>query len=179
MILKLAYYGNPVLRKKANPIETITPQVKKLIDDMIETMESQRGLGLAAPQVHHPLALFIVSIPQEDEEKNILPGRLLVFVNPKIVSYSEESWVHNEGCLSIPKVYEDVERPLTITVEALDREGKPFSEVFTGWEARAILHENDHINGVLFIDRVKGNKRKQLDPLLRDIKKRYTGKGGA
>lgn len=176
MILELAYYGEAVLRKKAAPVEEINDDIKKLVDDMIETMHAKNGIGLAAPQVSRSLTIFITQIPVLGPEKTMLPGTIRVFINPKILSVSENTCIFEEGCLSIPKIYEDVERPIEVTVEAQDIDGSIFTETFNGYQARAILHENDHINGVLFIDRIRGKKRQDLEPFLRDIKKKYNKK---
>lgn len=176
MILELAYYGDPVLRKKGQPIDVIDDDIKRLIADMIETMHEKNGIGLAAPQVYRSLNLFIIQIPEPGPNKTMLPGTLRVFINPKILSVGENTCIFEEGCLSIPKVYEDVERPIEVTVQAQDLDGAVFTETFNGYQARAILHENDHINGVLFIDRIRGKKRQELEPLLRAIKKKYAKK---
>ncbi|CCB85881.1 peptide deformylase [Parachlamydia acanthamoebae UV-7] len=174
MQLPLAFYGDPILRKKCARVEQIDSQLKQLVNDMVETLEAHRGIGLAAPQVHHELNLFITKVPIRYKNGKEDSGNLHVFVNPKILAYSEEKNRYTEGCLSIPNVYAPVERPLSITVQYTDLDGKTCVEDFSGLEARCILHENDHINGVLFIDRIKkGNERKQLDPLLKQIKKKY------
>lgn len=173
MKLDLAYYGDPLLRKKAEEILTIDDDILQLIRDMEETMFATNGIGLAAPQVKRSLRLFIVNNPDKDDEGNLIPVPTRVFINPKILSVSNETWEEQEGCLSIPKIYEDVARPLTVKLEAQDETGKTFVEDFTGWDAKVILHENDHINGVLFIDRVNGKKRKALDPFLVAVKQRY------
>ena len=101
-------------------------------------------------------------------------GKTRVFINPKILEYSKEEWHRGEGCLSIPEVYASISRPLHIKVEATDVEGKRFIENFSDLEARTIMHENDHINGVLFIDRVRGRERESLEPLLRRLKKKFS-----
>ncbi|KAF3362796.1 Peptide deformylase [Chlamydiales bacterium STE3] len=173
MILELAYYGESVLRKKAQPIEKINDEIRNLVSDMVETMHAKNGIGLAAPQVFYSLNLFIIQIPEQGPDDTTLPGTLRVFINPRIISVSENSCIYQEGCLSIPKLYENVERPIEVTVEAQGLDGEIFLEKFTGYSARAILHENDHINGVLFIDRIKGKKRQEIEPILRQIKKKY------
>lgn len=177
MKLPLAYYGNPILRKKGERVAEITSEIKQLVTDMEETMFAHDGIGLAAPQVHRSLALFIVNVPIETEDEDKwLPGKTRLFINPKILEHSEEEWIRGEGCLSIPGIYCPIIRPLKIKVEAMDLDGKIFVEEFTGLEARAIMHENDHINGVLFIDRVRGKERQQLEPLLKNIKKKFANK---
>lgn len=175
MKLPLAYYGHPLLRKKCERIDAITDEVRALVADMEETMFAHDGIGLAAPQVRRDLSLFIVNIPEETEkEEPPKPGITRVFINPKVLSYSQEQGWRSEGCLSIPTLYAPVERPLKITVEATDLTGNVFTEEFSGLYARAILHENDHINGVLFIDRIHGKKRQEIDSQLRQIKKKYS-----
>ena len=104
MKLPLAYYGNPILRKKGALIPTITNETKKLVEDMIETMMESRGIGLAAPQVHRSLALFIACFVK-DEEEEIVPSKIRVFINPKILSFSLKQSSESEGCLSIPRIY--------------------------------------------------------------------------
>ncbi len=173
MILELAYYGEPILRKKAQPVKEINDEIRTLVADMVETMHAKNGVGLAAPQIFHSLNLFIIQIPEPGPDHSTLPGTLRVFINPKILSVSENTCLYQEGCLSIPKLYEDVERPIEVTVEAQNLDGETFTETFTDFAARAILHENDHINGVLFIDRIKGKKRKELESILRQIKNKY------
>ncbi|MBS4169167.1 peptide deformylase [Parachlamydia sp. AcF125] len=174
MQLPLAYYGDPILRKKCARIEQIDHQLKQLVSDMEETLEAHRGIGLAAPQVHHALNLFITKVPLKNTYEEEIPAKLRVFINPKILAYSQEKNICAEGCLSIPNLYAPVARPISISLQYTDLEGKIWIEEFKELEARCILHENDHINGVLFIDRVKkGNERKLLDPLLKQIKKQY------
>ncbi len=176
MKLPLAYYGNPVLRTKAAPVKEINAEIKQLVQDMIETMEAENGWGLAAPQVHQSVAIFLTHVSYETPEGTWVPGKLRVFINPKIVAISKEQWEFSEGCLSIPGLYGKVERPISLTFEATDIEGNSFSEELTGLEARAFLHENDHINGVLWVDRVKGKARQELENKLREIKKKYSDK---
>jgi peptide deformylase len=177
MKLPLAYYGNPILRKKAALVEEINEEIHQLVQDMIETMEVENGIGIAAPQVQRSLAIFITQIPIEGaEEDSFLPGEIHVFINPRLLKISEETWESSEGCLSIPKLNGQVERPIKIAFEALNLEGKKFSGELVGLEARAFLHENDHINGVLYIDRIKGKARQEIEPKLREIKKLYSSK---
>lgn len=175
MKLPITYYGNPVLRKKCERVEEITPEIRQLVVDMEETMRFHDGIGIAAPQVNRSLALFIicVDIHTDDEQETTIPGKLRVFINPKILEYSEVQWVRGEGCLSIPGIYGEVVRPMTIKVEAMDIEGNIFVEEFNELEARAIMHENDHINGVLFIDRVRGKERQEMEQPLKALKKKF------
>lgn len=174
MKLPLIYYGHPLLRKKALPVAKITPFIHDLVNDMVETMEAEKGIGLAAPQINQSLALFITRVPIQISEEEWDQGILRVFINPKILSYSQEYEIQSEACLSIPKLHGNVPRPFQVEVEATDLEGKKFKQRFEGLEARCILHENDHLNGVLYIDRVQGKERKELEPFLRQLKKKYT-----
>ncbi len=177
MKLPLAYYGDPILRKKAVPIKNITPEIKQLVADMIETMDETKGIGIAAPQVHHSLAIFVTRTPVEQEDGSFIDGPIVrVFINPKIQGYSQEVEEDSEGCLSIPRLYGEVIRPIKISVQATDLDGNTFTEDFTNLAARIIMHENDHINGVLFIDRMHGKERKELEPKLREIKKAHQTK---
>lgn len=170
----LTYYGHPVLRKKTSPVTEITPEIRQLVEDMFDTMDAQDGCGLAAPQVNESISIFVTCIPKYDEEtKRYLPGEKRVFINPKIVQYSEECWTLDEGCLSIPGLREDVIRPFRVTFQAMDLNGQPITEEFEGFDARAMMHENDHLNGVLYIDRLSPKKKKELELKLRKIKKTY------
>lgn len=173
MKLPLAYYGNPVLRKKAAPVEKITDEIRTLIKNLLDTMQSYGGLGIAAPQVGKSVAIFIISPPIDEKDGHLIQAPPRVFINPKLTNPSQENWIHNEACLSIPKISGDVMRPLSVTVTAQDINGKEFTETFTEWPARVIMHENDHINGVLFIDRLTAQERKRIEPKLHAIKKQY------
>jgi peptide deformylase len=173
MILTLRYYGDPILREKAKPVDSITDEIRRLAADMIETMLSVNGIGLAAPQVGKPLRLFVSNVEFEDEEGEVHIGEPRVYINPTLHEPSEELVERSEGCLSIPKLYVPVLRPLSVKVEAMDLEGNIFVRDCYGYLARNIMHENDHLNGVLFIDRVKGKKRTEIDPILRQIKQKY------
>jgi peptide deformylase len=152
-ILKVAHMGHPVLRKATKalvPTEIRTPQFQKLVDDMIDTMHEYVGIGLAGPQVHESVRLFVAGIEQPDGSLKVLP-----FVNPEIEPVGTvlaEDW---EGCLSIPDIRGRVVRPRDIVVKALDRRGKPFEMPLSGFPSRVVQHEADHLDGVLFIDRMK------------------------
>jgi peptide deformylase len=176
MLLPLAYYNHPVLRQKVQPVETIDDSIRQLVVDMTETMHHHKGIGLAAPQVHHSLAIMLVCIPKYDEDENPLPSPTSVFINPKLIEVSSKTWTHSEGCLSIPGLYEGVERPVALVAEVTTMEGKTEQIELNGWEARAFLHENDHLNGVLFFDRVRGKKRAEMENELKRIKKKYSDK---
>lgn len=173
MQIPLFYYGNPVLRQKAKPVTEVNNEIKKLIQDMEDTMNSFSAIGISAPQVGKQLAICLTRHPIEDEFGRYARAETRVFINPKLTNPSVETWMHDEGCLSIPKIYADVERPVRITVTALDRDGKEFTEELVGWAARVLMHENDHLNGVLFIDRISQKQRHQIEADLRRIKSTY------
>lgn len=175
MKMPLAYYGDAVLRRKATPVKEITEEIIQLINDMVDTMVAYNGMGLAAPQVHKSICLFITAVPIEDEEGKLRSGKVKVYINPKLSEPSHQTWNMEEGCLSIPKLYAEVARPVNITVEATDLEGHSFVEHLSGLDARVVMHENDHINGVLFIDRLAPGEKKRIDGVLQKIKKHYKG----
>lgn len=173
-ILPLAYYGEPILRKKSEPIDAITDDIRTLVQDMKETMDSFNAIGLAAPQVHRSIRLFIIRDPVRDPEGVNGPHGIKVFINPELSLFSNSLCVLSEGCLSIPGIRSDVERPEEITVEYTNLEGNRTKERFSGWDARVILHENDHIDGVLFIDRLIEEERKHFEPFLEDLQRRVS-----
>lgn len=176
MILPLAYYGDPILRKKTEPVKEIDDEIRRLVASMIETMYKEDGIGLAAPQVHQSLSIFVTCVPKYVDEKTIIPGVERVFINPKILSYSEENETLQEACLSLPKLSGYVTRPLKIVVEFTNLEGETQTQEFEDYEARCIMHENDHINGKLFIDRMESKERQAIESKLREIKKKYASK---
>ena len=152
---------NPVLREKAKRVKRITPEVQRLIDDMVETMRQAPGVGLAAPQVGVSQRVIVVEVAEGNEDGSGTetpeprPTKLYALVNPEITRHSGELESGNEGCLSIPGYQGEVERFSWTTVKALDRHGKPFKLKVRGWPARVFQHEIDHLDGVLFIDRAK------------------------
>ena len=152
-ILKVARMGHPVLRKPAKALastEIRTPQFQKLIDDMIETMHEYVGIGLAGPQVHESVRMFVAGLEQPDGSLKVLP-----FINPEIEPVGEVTSEDWEGCLSIPDIRGKVVRPRDIVIKALDRRGKPFELSLSGFPARVVQHERDHLDGILFFDRMK------------------------
>lgn len=173
MKLKLAYYGAPVLRKKGALIDKIDESLHQLIEAMIEVMDANNGCGLAAPQVHHSKALFITRIPVYADEVMVDPGKVRVFINPKIISYSDEMWACGEACLSIPGLSKTVVRPMEVVFEYTDLEGKKQEERFSEFDAHVMMHENDHINGVLYVDRLPPKIKKEIEPFLRGVKKKF------
>jgi peptide deformylase len=156
-ILKVARMGHPVLRARAraiDPAEIGTPQIQQLIDDMFETMREYQGVGLAAPQVHQSVRLFVAGFaPDDDERGSRVP--LMALINPEITPVGTDAVEDWEGCLSIPDIRGRVPRATQITVRAYDRRGKRLEMKASGFTARVIQHETDHLNGVLFFDRMK------------------------
>ena len=180
MILPIVAYGSDILRKPAADIEAGYAGLEKLIADMWETMYASNGVGLAAPQVNRPVRLFVMDSAQifanrqEDEEKISYPdepGIKKVFINSYMKELNGEEWIYNEGCLSIPKIREDILRPETITLEYMDESFQTHIETFYGLTARILQHEYDHIEGKLFIDYLKPLKKKLLQGRLTDISK--------
>lgn len=173
MTLKLRYYGDPVLRKKAELISEVNEEIKTLAHEMIDLMLASRGCGLAGNQVGVLLRLFVSNVEREEVDGTVVYGEPKVYINPTLTNPSKVMVEMAEGCLSIPKLYVPVERPLSVTIEATDINGNRFTKECHGFLARNMMHENDHLNGVLHIDRVKGKKRREIDPILQQIKERY------
>jgi len=159
-------YPDPVLKKKTAPIETIDDAVNRLIDDMVETMHAASGVGLAANQVGISLQLAVIDIGEHGGEGTKHP--LVVLINPEIVSM-EGSVVAEEGCLSVPDFSETVKRAARVKVRAKDRTGKPFEMEAEGLMAKALQHEIDHLNGILFIDRLSPIKKSIFKRKLRKV----------
>jgi peptide deformylase len=179
MILPIIAYGSPVLRKVGKEITAGYPELDKLIEDMWETMYNSKGVGLAAPQVNRDIRLFIIDSVQiieslnDEERKDYLNdnGYKGVFINARISSLKGDEWAYNEGCLSIPKIREDVYRREKVVIDFFDAMFQPQTKIFNGITARVVLHEYDHIEGKLFIDYLKPLKRKLLKRRLDDISK--------
>ena len=181
MILPIVAYGAAILRKVSEPIDADYPNLTKVIADMWETMYESNGVGLAAPQINKNIRLFVMDSAQifanreeEDEVYADAPGIKKVFINAKVLETGGTEWVYNEGCLSIPKIREDVTRAETVTLSYMDENFKSYTETFNGMTARIILHEYDHIDGKLFIDYLKPLRRKILQGKLNDISKGNT-----
>lgn len=180
MILPIVAYGHPVLRKVSVDISPDYPGLSKLIEDMWETLYASSGVGLAAPQVNKDIRLFLVDSEQifrhmeEDKEQHSYPdapGIKQVFINAHIKELDGLEWNYNEGCLSIPKIREDIKRLSTVTIEYMDENFQHHMRTFQGLTARIILHEYDHIEGKLFIDHITPLKRKLMKGKLNDITK--------
>lgn len=176
MILPIVGYGSPVLRKIATDIDKNYPELPRLLDNIFETMDNAYGVGLAAPQIGLAIRLFVVDTTpfseNEDltvEERTQLNGFRKVFINAKITKEEGEEWVFNEGCLSIPNVREDVSRPKTVHITYQDEQFNTHNEVYDGLIARVIQHEYDHIEGVLFTDKISTFRKAFIKKKLQNI----------
>jgi len=181
MILPVVAYGDPVLKKEGKEITKDFPKLNELIDNMFETMYEASGVGLAAPQIGESIRLFVIDASpfaepdEEDDEPDPraegLDGLKKVFINPIIEEESGEEWGFNEGCLSIPKIREEVFRKEKITISYYDENWALKEEVYDGYAARIIQHEYDHIDGVLFTDHLSPLKKRLLKNKLQNISK--------
>lgn len=175
MILPIRAYGDPVLRKKAQDIPQDYPGLAALIDNMKETMKAANGIGLAAPQIGLDIRLFIADVTPlaKDEDYADIAEELRnfskVFINARILEETGEEWKFSEGCLSIPDVHEDIKRKETITIEFLDENFQKHTETYSDIRARVIQHEYDHIEGILFTDRLSALKKKLIKGKLAKI----------
>jgi peptide deformylase len=179
MILDVVKYGHPALRQKGARIEYITPEIKKLIVDMFETMEARHGVGLAAQQVGLALQLTVIDVREANKDRpswleldgkpadvnDIMP---LVLINPEIKPAGKPA-TGGEGCLSFPEIYAEITRPGSVTVEALNGKGKPVEFYCGGLLSRVVQHEVDHLNGILFIDRMDRKTKEELRPQLEEL----------
>lgn len=179
MILPVVAYGHPNLRKVCVPITADYPDLNNLISNMWETMYNSNGVGLAAPQINHTIRLFLVDTVQivenadeedKDDYKDEKPIKQ-VFINARVEALDGEHWKYNEGCLSIPRVREDVMRAARVTIRYQDEQFQEQVATFDGITARVILHEYDHIEGKLFIDHITPFKRRLIKSKLDDITK--------
>jgi peptide deformylase len=171
MILPVVKYGNPVLRKKGGRIESITPEIKKLIADMFETMYAHKGVGLAAQQVGVPVQLTVIDVRAATDRPSTLelkgkPADVvdfmpLVLINPEIKPVGEV-FAGPEGCLSFPELYAEIKRPESVDVKAMNSKGKQIEFRCGGLLARAVQHETDHLNGILFIDRMERKVKEEF-----------------
>jgi len=179
MVLPIVAYGDPVLKKIATPIDSNYPKLKEFISDMFETMYDASGVGLAAPQVGRSIRLFVVDGSSFADEPGETPDPRAegmadfkkVFINPTIEEQKGEEWAFQEGCLSIPKIREDVFRKETIQISYYDENWKFHRETLSGYKARIVQHEYDHIEGVLFTDKLSPLKKKMLTKKLQNIAK--------
>ncbi|MFY9153329.1 MAG: peptide deformylase [Prolixibacteraceae bacterium] len=169
MIYPVTVFGDPVLRKKAEPVTSEFPDLKGFIQNMFDTMYNSDGVGLAAPQVGQAIRIFVLdTIENEDDE---LTGIKKAFVNPVIIEKSGDEWIMNEGCLSLPEIREDVLRPETIRIKYLDEDFIEHEETFHGFTSRVIQHEYDHLEGIMFVDYLNPLKKRILKSKLTAISK--------
>ena len=178
MILPIVAYGSPVLKKKASDISKDYPKLDELIENMFETMYNANGVGLAAPQVGLSIRLFVIDAKPfaqdeslREEEVKELESFKRVFINPKLIEENGIEWDFNEGCLSIPDVHEDIFRKPEIKIEYLDRDLNRQTETLNGLPARVVQHEYDHIEGILFTDRISSLKKRLIKSRLTNITK--------
>lgn len=178
MIVPIVAYGDPVLRKVAKPIEDGYPELETLIDTMWETMYNAHGVGLAAPQIGLSIRLFVIDTSAFADDEDLSPEEQVlikcfkkVFINATILEETGKDWLFNEGCLSIPDIREDVSRKDTLTISYLDEKFNRCTETYDGLLARVIQHEYDHIEGVLFTDKLSTLKKTILKSRLANIAK--------
>ena len=160
--------GSPVLRQQAAAVRTVDDEVRRLVDDLFETMRAAKGVGLASNQIGVARRVAVVDVGEEDPPP-------LVLINPVILERSDEEETAEEGCLSIPEIFGDVTRPARVVVEALDQDGKKFRAEAHGYKARAIQHEIDHLDGILFLDHLSAVKRNLLLSKWKKSRKGQTG----
>ncbi len=178
MILDIVKYGHPALRQKGAKIESITPEIKQLIESMFATMKENHGVGLAAQQVGVAKQLTVIDVREITDRPSTLeldgqPADVasimpLVLINPVVTPVGAPATA-GEGCLSFPEMYAEITRPVTVDVKALDAKGKPIAFRCGGLLARAIQHETDHLNGILFIDRMDKKTKEELQPELDEL----------
>ncbi len=178
MVLPIVAYGDPVLRKVGKDIGKDYPGLEELIENMEETMKNAQGVGLAAPQIGRDIRLFLIDASPfaenedlDDEERAFLKDFKRTFINARIVEEDGDEWAFNEGCLSIPNINEDVYRPETIQVKYVDEKFIERQETLTGLAARIFQHEYDHIEGILFTDKLSSLKKRLLKKKLENISK--------
>ncbi len=176
MILPIVAFGDPVLRKRAENVDKDYPKLQEFIDNMFETMYNASGVGIAAPQVNKSVRIFVVDATgfaddDDEEDEEGLKDFKQVFINAEIVEEDGKEWVFNEGCLSIPDVREDVNRPERIRIKYVDRDFVEHDEVYEGLKARVIQHEYDHIEGILFTDHLSPLRKRMIKGRLTNISK--------
>ncbi len=171
MIYPIYVYGSPVLRKETEVVESDSHEIKQLVDDMFETMYAANGVGLAAPQIGKSLRLFVIDASVYEEDDPSLAGFKKTFINPDIYERSDETVVLEEGCLSLPKLYENVRRPEAIRIRYTDENGAAHDEAYSGMAARVIQHEYDHVEGKLFADHLPPLRKTLLSSKLNGFAK--------
>lgn len=171
MILPIVAYGHPNLRKKSVDIASDYPNLGQLVTDMFETMYNSSGVGLAAPQINKQIRLFVIDATPFSEQESDVEGFKKVFINPLIKEFKGEEKIFKEGCLSIPDIHEDVVRKEEILLSYLDEEFNAHEEWFSGIKSRIIQHEYDHLEGVLFVDKIHTLRKMMVKGKLQDISK--------
>jgi len=173
MILPIVAFGAPILRKKCVDITPEYPELETLLANMWETMYEASGVGLAAPQINKAIRLFLIDtspfVEDEEETEEVIVKK--TFINARIIEEKGEEWDFNEGCLSIPDVREDVSRKSTVTIEYMDENFKKHTDTYDGLTARVIQHEYDHVDGILFIDKISALRKRMIKGKLMDISK--------
>ena len=164
-------YGDPLLRKKAKTIEKDHPKLDEIIENMWETMYYSDGVGLAAPQVGLSIRMFVIDASSGADEEPELEGFKKVFINPEIIETKGDEWTMNEGCLSLPEIREDVDRPDEVTIKYQDENFVEHTETYKGFAGRVIQHEYDHLEGVLFVDHLSPLRKRLLKSKLIAISK--------
>jgi peptide deformylase len=171
MIYPIVVYGSPLLRRVSAEIDKNDPGLKQLVDDMFETMYVSDGVGLAAPQIGKSIRMFVIDGTAMAEDDPSLAGFKKAFINPKIIHQTGDLWTFTEGCLSLPNIREDVIRPGHIRIQYYDENFVQHDEEFDGVKARIIQHEYDHLEGILFIDKIAPLRKKMIKGKLNDIAK--------
>ena len=169
MVYPVAVYGHPVWRKVAKDITPDHDRLSEIIENMWETMYKSDGIGLAAPQVNKSIRLFVIDATPLEEDFPELEGFKKVFINARIVERLDDEVIHDEGCLSLPTIREEVKRPSQITIEYLNEDFEPVTETYSGFAARVVQHEYDHIEGILFTDHLSPLKKRLLKSKLNKI----------
>jgi len=169
MIYPVTVFGDPILRKKAEPVTKDFKELKEFIQNMFETMYNSDGVGLAAPQVGQAIRVFVIDTTTDEEGEPA--GLRKAFINPKILEIYGEAWTLNEGCLSLPEIREDVLRPEFVRIKYQDDNFKEYEEVFSGFTSRVIQHEYDHLEGIMFVDYLNPLKKRILKSKLTAITK--------
>ncbi len=170
MKLPIYAFGQPVLKKVAQDISPDYPELTALLEDMWETMYASHGIGLAAPQIGFSVRIFLVDTIQILDEDKKSEGIKKTFINPKVVEETGDFWAYEEGCLSIPHIRGDVERQKKVRIQYLDENFQPHDEIYEGINARVIQHEYDHLEGILFVEKLKPLKKKLIQKKLNAIK---------
>lgn len=168
----LRYYGDPILRKVSRAVDGISEEVEEIHRHLVEMVLAHDGAGLSAPQIGYDLRMFVICYSNQVDQMGMpIYCKPMLFINPKIVSVSKEEVIEKEGCLSIPGIIEKVSRPKRGVIEAIGIDGKPFTETLENWSLRVFLHENDHLNGTLFIDRISTSRKDKIKEFLKKLKK--------